>query len=259
MELSFCGLAGFPMVEPGDDLAQFIIDAIRDNKRQLQDGDVIVIAQKVVSKAENRYLDLRTIEPSERAIELSKKVQKDPRKVQAILNESNEVVRAVPGVLIVEQKNGFVQANAGIDQSNIDVPGIDPEEICLLLPENSDESAAKIREKIRGASGREVGVIINDSLGRPWRVGTLGLAIGVSGFTALEDYIGGQDIYGRELQVTQVGAADELAAGASIVMGQTTEKTPVVLVRGYHPKEPIEDGLKGVGPLIRAKEFDLFR
>ena len=116
MDLSFYGLAGFPMVEPGDDLAQFIIDAIRDNKRQLQDGDVIVIAQKVVSKAENRYLDLRTIEPSERAIELSKKVQKDPRKVQAILNESNEVVRAVPGVLIVEQKNGFVQANAGIDQ-----------------------------------------------------------------------------------------------------------------------------------------------
>ena len=259
MELSFWGLAGFPMVEPGDDLAQFIIDAISENKRPLQDGDVIVIAQKVVSKAENRYLDLRTIEPSKRAIELSKKVQKDPRKVQAILNESNEVVRAVPGVLIVEQKNGFVQANAGIDQSNIDVPGIDPEEVCLLLPENSDKSAAKIREKIRGALGREVGVIINDSLGRPWRVGTLGLAIGVSGLTALEDYIGGQDIYGRELQVTQVGAADELAAGASLVMGQTIEKTPVVLVRGYYPKEPMDNELKGVGPLIRAKEFDLFR
>ena len=259
MELSFFGLAEFPMVEPGDDLAQFIIDSVKKNKRQLQDGDVIVIAQKVVSKAENRFLDLRTIEPSERAIELSRKVRKDPRKVQAILNESNEVVRAVPGVLIVEQKDGFVQANAGIDQSNIEVPGIDPEELCLLLPENSDESAAKIRETLERVSGREIGVIINDSLGRPWRVGTLGLAIGVSGFTALEDYVGGRDIYGRELQVTQVGAADELAAGASLVMGQTTEKIPVVLVRGYQPKEPTEEELKGVAPLIRAKEFDLFR
>ena len=259
MELSFFGLAEFPMVEPGDDLAQLIIASIEESKHELRDGDVIVIAQKVVSKAEDRYLDLRTIEPSEMAIELSKKVQKDPRKVQAILNESKEVVRAVPGVLIVEQKNGFVKANAGIDQSNIEVPGIDPEELCLLLPENSDESAAKIRMTIEKASGREIGVIINDSLGRPWRVGTLGLAIGVSGLRALEDYVGEHDIYGRELQVTQVGAADELAAGASLVMGQTTEKTPVVLVRGYHPKEPIEEELKGVGPLIRSKEFDLFR
>ena len=259
MELSFFGLAGFPMVEPGDDLAQLITDSVKENKRDLIDGDVIVIAQKVVSKAENRYLDLRTIEPSERAIELSKKVQKDPRKVQAILNESNEVVRAAPGVLIVEQKNGFVQANAGIDQSNIEILGIDPEDLCLLLPENSDQSAAKIRRTLERASGKEIGVIINDSLGRPWRVGTLGLAIGVSGFTALEDYVGGHDIYGRELQVTQVGAADELAAGASLVMGQTTEKTPVVLVRGYHPKEPMETELKGVRPLIRDREFDLFR
>ena len=259
MELSFFGLAGFPMVEPGDDLAQLITDSVKENKRDLIDGDVIVIAQKVVSKAENRYLDLRTIEPSERAIELSRRVQKDPRKVQAILNESNEVVRAAPGVLIVEQKNGFVQANAGIDQSNIEFLGIDPEDLCLLLPENSDQSAAKIRRTLERASGKEIGVIINDSLGRPWRVGTLGLAIGVSGFTALEDYVGGHDIYGRELQVTQVGAADELAAGASLVMGQTTEKTPVVLVRGYHPKEPMETELKGVRPLIRDREFDLFR
>jgi coenzyme F420-0:L-glutamate ligase/coenzyme F420-1:gamma-L-glutamate ligase len=225
----------------------------------LADGDVLVIAQKIVSKAENRYLDLRTVEPGEEAIALAAEVDKDPRKVQAILNESNEVLRKREGVLIVEQKLGFVQANAGIDQSNIPHDNDEDDMICLLLPVDPDASANAIREGIRTRLGVEVGVIINDSLGRAWRNGTLGLAIGVAGFTALEDYIGGHDLFGRELVVTVVAAADEMAAGASLVMGQTTEKTPVVVVRGYTPQEPADPALRGVRPLIRPKETDLFR
>jgi len=259
MKLTYFGVDGIPMVEPGDDLVDQIDRAITAMGESLVDNDVIVIAQKIISKAEDRYLDLRTVTPSEEAIALGEKVDKDPRKVQAILDESVEVVRARPGVLIVEQRNGFVQANAGIDQSNITMGDGDPDDLCLLLPLDSDASAAKIRQEIQERFGVVVGVIINDSLGRAWRNGTLGLAIGVAGFTALEDYIGGQDIYGRELLVTQVGAADEMAAGASLVMGQTTEKTPVVVVRGYEPTEPDDAELRGVKPLIRPKDMDMFR
>jgi len=259
MKLTYFGVDGIPMVEPGDDLVDQIDRAITAMGESIVDKDVIVIAQKIISKAEDRYLDLRTVTPSEEAIALGEKVDKDPRKVQAILDESVEVVRARPGVLIVEQRNGFVQANAGIDQSNIIMGDGDPDDLCLLLPLDSDASAAKIRQEILERLGVEVAVIINDSLGRAWRNGTLGLAIGVAGFTALEDYIGGQDIYGRELLVTQVGAADEMAAGASLVMGQTTEKTPVVVVRGYEPTEPDDAELRGVKPLIRPKDMDMFR
>jgi len=259
MKLTYFGVDGIPMVEPGDDLVDQIDRAITAMGESLVDNDVIVIAQKIISKAEDRYLDLRTVTPSEEAIALGEKVDKDPRKVQAILDESVEVIRARPGVLIVEQRNGFVQANAGIDQSNITMGDGDPDDLCLLLPLDSDASAAKIRQEIQERFGVVVGVIINDSLGRAWRNGTLGLAIGVAGFTALEDYIGGQDIYGRELLVTQVGAADEMAAGASLVMGQTTEKTPVVVVRGYEPTEPDDAELRGVKPLIRPKDMDMFR
>lgn len=259
MKLTYFGVENIPMVEPGDDLVELIHNALQGMGETLQDNDVVVIAQKVVSKAEDRYLDLRTVEPGPEAIKLAREVDKDPRKVQAILDESNEVVRARPGVLIVEQKSGFVQANAGIDQSNIPADDGDPEAICLLLPVDSDASAKKIQEAFAHRHAVNVGVIINDSLGRAWRMGTLGLAIGVAGFTALEDYIGGNDIYGRELQVTQVGAADEMAAGASLVMGQTTEKTPVVIVRGYQPVEPEDESLRGVKPLIRPRDMDMFR
>jgi coenzyme F420-0:L-glutamate ligase/coenzyme F420-1:gamma-L-glutamate ligase len=183
-------------------------------------------------------------------------VDKDPRKVQAILDESNEVVRTRPGVLIVEHRLGFVQANAGIDQSNIDM---DEENVCLLLPVDPDASARRLREQIRERLGINVAIIINDSIGRAWRIGSLGLAIGIAGFTGLEDHIGGQDLFGNELKVTQVAAADELAAGASLVMGQTTEKTPVVLVRGYQPQEPENQDARGVQPLLRPKHMDMFR
>ncbi|MEX2327843.1 MAG: coenzyme F420-0:L-glutamate ligase, partial [Pseudomonadales bacterium] len=251
MKLTFTGIENIPMVEPGDDLVDLIIRASTDMGEPLSEGDVIVIAQKIVSKAENRYLDLTTIEPTQEAIILAAEVDKDPRKVQAILNESNEVVRKREGVLIVEQKLGFVQANAGIDQSNIPHDNDEEDMICLLLPVDPDASADAIREGIKSRLDINVGVIINDSLGRAWRNGTLGLAIGVAGFTALEDHIGGHDLFGRELVVTVVAAADEMAAGASLVMGQTTEKTPVVIVRGYQPQEPGDPALRGVRPLIR--------
>ena len=258
-ELRLIGLPNFPMVVPGDDIASLVIAAIEAMSEKIEHDDVLVIAQKIISKAENRYLDLRTVEPSEEALALALEVDKDPRKVQAVLNESNEVVRKRTGVLIVEQKLGFVQANAGIDQSNITSDGESDDYTCLLLPIDPDLSAQNIRGAIQDRLGLDVGVIINDSLGRAWRNGSLGLAIGVAGMTALEDYIGQKDIYGRELMVTQVAAADEMAAAASLVMGQTTELIPVVLVRGYSPREPVDEALRGVQPLIRSKDMDLFR
>jgi len=259
MKLTYIGVDNIPMVAPGDDLLTLIDAGLASMGEQLMASDVIVMAQKIVSKAEDRYLDLSSVTPSAEAKQLATEVDKDPRKVQAILDESNEVVRKRPGVLIVEQNQGFVQANAGIDQSNIDVDDIDADDLCLLLPLDSDASAATLCDAVKARHNIEVGVIINDSVGRAWRMGTMGLAIGVAGFTALEDYIGQTDIYGREMVVTQVGAADEMAAGASLVMGQTTEKTPVVIVRGYHPREPEDDTLRGVKPLLRPKEMDMFR
>ncbi|MAV27395.1 MAG: coenzyme F420-0:L-glutamate ligase [Gammaproteobacteria bacterium] len=259
MRLNLVGVEGIPMVQPGDDLADLILGALTQTGEELVDDDVIVLAQKVVSKAEDRYLDLRTVVPTEEACRLAAEVDKDPRKVQAILDESNEVVRKREGVLIVEHRLGFVQANAGIDQSNISHEDDDEDNLCLLLPIDSDASARALRDEIKRRTGVTVGVVINDSLGRAWRNGTLGLAIGVAGFTALETYVGETDIYGRELVVTAVAAADEMAAAASLVMGQTSEKTPVVLVRGYKPREPEDSALQGVQPLIRDKDVDLFR
>ena len=259
MKLSFTGVEHIPMIEPGDDLASLTLTGLERMGEQLQDHDVLVFAQKVVSKAEDRYLDLATVVPTEEALRLAAVVGKDPRKVQAILDESNEVVRTGPGVLIVEQRSGFVQANAGIDQSNIKPIADAPDDLCLRLPLDPDASADKLRATLQSRCGVNPGIIINDSLGRAWRMGSLGLAIGVSGFTALEDHIGQTDIYGRELQVTQVAAADEMAAGASLVMGQTTGKTPIVLVRGYLPREPVDPAQQGVGPLLRPRVMDLFR
>jgi coenzyme F420-0:L-glutamate ligase/coenzyme F420-1:gamma-L-glutamate ligase len=259
MKLTFLGVEHIPLVQPGDDLVQMIVDAVHEMGEEILDDDVLVVAQKIVSKAENRYLDLATVTPSPEAEKLAIEVDKDPRKVQAILDESNEVVRTREGVLIVEQKLGFVQANAGIDQSNISHEGDEEDLMCLRLPEDPDKSARQIKDGIRACLNVDVGVIINDSLGRAWRNGTLGLAIGVAGFTALESFIGGTDLFGRELVVTVVAAADEMAAGASLVMGQTSEKTPVVLVRGYKPADPEDPELRGYKPLIRLKETDLFR
>lgn len=241
------------MVEPGDDLAELIIAALEGSELGLQHDDVLVLAQKIVSKAEGRYAYLNDIEPSAQARELAEQCDKDPRHMQVLLNESREVIRRRPGVVIVEHVLGYVHANAGIDRSNIRSDDDNPR--LLLLPENPDRSAAQLRNTLKARLGVAVNIVINDSAGRAWRNGTLGFAIGTAGFEALENRIGEQDLYGRPLEVTEVAVADELAAAASFVMGQGDEALPLVLIRGAKLR-PSSDGSKA---LIREREKDMFR
>ena len=242
-------LRDVPLIKPGDDLAEIILASIETADWQLQNGDVLVMAQKIVSKAENRIVDLATVRPSPRAIELGLEVQKDARLVELILSESKAVMRSRPGVLIVEHKLGFVLANAGIDRSN--VMG---EDNALLLPVDPDRSAATIRRAVAARTGVDVGVLIIDSFGRAWRNGTVGTAIGASGIPTLLDQRGRPDLFGKPLETTEVGWADELAAAASLMMGQAGEGRPIVLVRGL-----VETGEGSAADLLRPKEKDLFR
>ncbi len=242
-----------PLVEPGDDLASLILTALDERGRKLEDGDVLVLAQKIVSKSEDRYVALADVEPSVEAIELAGQVEKDPRLVELILRESNEVVRHRAGVLVVEHRSGVVLANAGIDQSNITHES-DGDRV-LLLPEDSDRSARGLREELGQRSGASVGVVIADSLGRAWRVGTVGVAIGVAGIPAAQDLRGTRDLFGRELLVTIVGTGDQLASAASLLLGQADEGVPVVLIRGL--KLTGEAGT--ARDLVRDKSTDLFR
>lgn len=241
------------MVEPGDDLAELIIAALEGAELSLQHDDVLVLAQKIVSKAEGRYAYLNDVEPSAQARELAEQCDKDPRHMQVLLNESREVIRRRPGVVIVEHVLGYVHANAGIDRSNIRSDDDNPR--LLLLPENPDRSAAQLRNTLKARLGVAVNIVINDSAGRAWRNGTLGFAIGTAGFEALENRIGEQDLYGRPLEITEVAVADELAAAASFVMGQGDEALPLVLIRGAKLR-PSSDGSKA---LIREREKDMFR
>jgi len=220
----------FPRVSPGDDLAGLILESFAGVGISLRAGDVLVLAQKIVSKAEGRLVDLETVEPSAEARELASRVLKDPRMVELVLRESVRVVRALPNVLIVEDRRGMVMANAGIDRSNVVGPGAG--EWALLLPENPDASATAIREDIERRAQVAPAVVINDSFGRPWRQGTTGTAIGAAGLPALLDLRGRPDLFGRQLETTVVGFADEIAAAASLLMGQADEGRPVVLIRG---------------------------
>lgn len=240
------------MIQPGDDLAALILEAMRRANLHLEPGDIFVLAQKIVSKTEGRKVNLATVTPSPRARDLAAQIEKDPRLIELILQESNgEVLRTRPGLIVVEHRLGFVCANAGIDHSN--VAGDD--EWVLLLPENPDASAERLRAQWESTTGTQVGVMIIDSHGRAWRNGTVGVAIGISGLPGVVDLRGQADLNGRILQVTQVGAADELAAAASLVMGQAAEGTPVVHVRGF--PYPLREG--SLKELIRPKELDLFR
>ena len=251
--LTLLALEGVPMVRPNDDLAAIVDDAIAAIGETLDDGDIIVVAQKVVSKAEGRIVDLRDIVPSDQAITLAKSVEKDPRHVEVILRESRAVVREKPGVLIVENNLGLIMANAGVDHSNIESDA--PDETVLLLPADPDASAEQLRQGLAARMGASVGVIVNDSVGRPWRVGTTGLAIGVAGLPAVVDLRGDTDLYGRELRVSEQAVADELAAAASLLQGQGAEGKPVVLIRGFTsdaPKQPATAAL-------RPAEQDMFR
>jgi len=266
MSLTLTPLQHIPLIRQDDNLADVVVNVLQENNIALEDNDIIVFAQKIVSKAEGRTVNLAMVTPSERAIELAKQTEKDPRLVELILQESNEVIRSRVGAIIVEHKLGFVCANAGIDHSNVNSPlsraersdsedEAPPQDWVLLLPQNPDGSAEQIRSQIQSKTGKRVGILIIDSHGRAWRNGTVGTAIGVAGIPALEDLRGTPDLFGFKLQVTQVGVADELAAATSLMMGQAAEGTPVVHVRGF--PYPMRDGK--LKELIRPKDQDLFR
>ncbi len=275
--VQFMAVPGMPLIWPGDNLAQILVDCLARAEIQLQDGDVLALAQKIVSKSEGQLVNLADVEPSARALELAPQVGKDPRHVEVILRESKEVIWASPGIFVVETHHGYVCANAGVDRSNIDqmmnlrrdVPqfGVieSPEtseavEWLCLLPRDPDFSASQIRTRLKDLTGAEVAVIINDTHGRPFRMGGVGVALGSAGLTALIDQRGEQDMFGYTLQATLVGFGDELAAAASLVMGQAAEATPAVLVRGLRYRRP--DASRpdpGASELIRPKDKDVFR
>ncbi len=252
-------LPDIPLIKPGDNLIQIIIDGLERCELVLQSGDILVLAQKIVSKSENRYATLEAVSPSRAAIELAGEVEKDPRLVELILSESKCVIRKRRGVLIVEHNLGIVMANAGIDSSNIEpLPNrtnSDTPQRVLLLPKNPDDSCKRFKQAFAKVFDTDIAVIINDSVGRAWRNGTVGIAIGTDGIDALLDLNGHPDLYNRPLRTTQIGLADELAAAASIVMGAADEGRPIIHIRGYA-------GGLGQGKandLIRAQQQDLFR
>jgi len=248
--LELFALAGFPRVRAGDALDEFVPATLERNGISLQNGDVLVLAQKIVSKAEDRYVRLKDVDVSPEAEDIAGRCAKDPRLVELILRESERVVRCVPGVLIVRHRLGFVHANAGIDHSNIERG----DEQVLLLPKDPDASAQRLCQHISERTGVAIGVMIIDSFGRPWRIGTCGVCIGSAGIHVIDDRRGQPDMYGKTLEVTQVAVADELAAAASLLMGGADESRPLVLARGL--------ALAGTGnrarDLLRPVAEDLF-
>ena len=253
--LTLQSLQHIPIIRHGDNLADIIVQALQENDIALEDQDILVLAQKIISKAEGRSVNLATVKPSRQAMHLAEKTEKDPRLVELILQESNEIVRVRTGTIIVEHRLGFVCANAGIDHSNVAGTGDETEEWVLLLPAEPDRSAERLRQEIRSRTGKQIGILIIDSHGRAWRNGTVGAAIGIAGLPGLQDLRGEPDLFGFNLRITQVGVADELAAASSLVMGQAAEGTPVVHVRGF--PYPLREG--SLQELLRPKEQDLFR
>jgi coenzyme F420-0:L-glutamate ligase/coenzyme F420-1:gamma-L-glutamate ligase len=246
------GIPGIPMVRPGDNLVDLISSALADMGESLQDTDIVCVAQKIISKAEGRLVRLADVKPSAAAIELALETDKDPQLVELILSESDEVLRKKPGVLIVRHKRGFVMANAGVDQSNVDHAEGDQ---ALLLPLDPDASAATLRRELKAKCGADVGVVITDSANRPWRLGTTSIAIGAAGITVLDDRRGETDVYGRELKVTMLNNADAIATAATMVLGETVEKIPVAIIRGLQVSG---DG-QNASIINRPLEDDLFR
>jgi coenzyme F420-0:L-glutamate ligase/coenzyme F420-1:gamma-L-glutamate ligase len=251
--LEVVALADVPLIRPGDDLAGAILAAVEASGLALESGDVLVIAQKAVSKAENRYVDLATVAPSPRARELAEATAKDPRVVELILGEAAEILRHRRGVIVVAHRLGYVLANAGIDASNVEPEGAS--ERVLLLPEDPDASCERLRGELARRTGKDVGVIVNDSLGRAWRLGIVGTALGCAGLPAVVDLRGQPDLFGRPLQSTQSAPADELAAAASLLQGQADEGIPFVLVRGFERSGPPRAGRE----LVRPRGEDLLR
>jgi len=250
-QLTVVTLDGIPRVRPGDDLARLLIAALEQNGMALRAQDILVVTQKIVSKAEGRYLDLAAVEPSSRAREIAAITRKDVHLVEAILSQAVEVLRAASNVLVVATAHGLVLANAGIDQSNLDAGG----RRVLLLPQDPDASARRLKERIDAHFATDIGVIISDSAGRAWRLGTVGLAIGAAGVPALLDRRGEKDMCGRPLEVTEVGVADAVAAAAVLIMGEAAEARPAALVRGL----AWSAAARPASDLVRSKARDLFR
>jgi coenzyme F420-0:L-glutamate ligase / coenzyme F420-1:gamma-L-glutamate ligase len=254
--LEVLALPGVPLVAPGDDVPALVSRAVSAAGLSVSDGDVLVVTSKIVSRAEGRFVELPCVEPSPRAVELAQEVRKDPRAVELILRESTAVSRRAPGVLVVRHRLGFVVANAGIDLSNAVPPDAPPGSgpWALLLPESPDASAAAIRRRVEAESGARVGVVITDSFGRPFRLGTVGVAIGVSGLPPVWDRRGEPDLFGRPLESTVTALADQVAAVADLVAGQAAERRPVQFVRGlaFSPSD------RGAGAILRPADEDLY-
>lgn len=246
-------ITGLPEIRPGDDLARLIGDVLLQNDLRPEANDILIVAQKIVSKAENRLIDLNTVTAGARARELAAATDKDPRWVELILSESAAVVRAARGVLIVRHRLGYVMANAGIDRSN--VAGAEGRELAVLLPADPEASARVLRARLMERFGVVLAVVISDSFGRPWRMGTLNVALAAAGLPALDDRRGQRDRQGRVLEVTQVAVGDAVAAAAGLVMGEGAEGTPAVLLRGFECDAPARDATS----LIRPLAEDLFR
>lgn len=244
-------LSGVPLVQPGDDLITILKSALEQSQEQLADGDILVVSSKIISKSENRFVDLRTVEPSPAAIELAQKTNKEPELVEVILQESKSVSRAAPGVLVVEHRLGFVSANAGIDHSNIE----DSDHRVLLLPLDPDASAAKLRQRIMDEIGVTVGIIVSDTHGRPFRRGNVGVAIGIAGLPAIVDLRGGVDLFGRVLVASVQGYADLIASTAHLLCGEANEGRPLVVIRGLDV--PSGEGLGA--DMNRDPASDLYR
>ncbi|MBX3061756.1 MAG: coenzyme F420-0:L-glutamate ligase [Anaerolineae bacterium] len=251
-QLTITALPGMPLIQQGDDLARLIVEALTRLNLTLQNNDVLVITSKIVSKAQGRRLDLRTVTPSAHAEEIAAQTDKDPRLVEVILNEAAEISRMRRGAIITRHKLGFISANAGIDHSNV---GADGEDWILLLPVDPDGTARQLRDQLLAQTGAQAGIVISDTHGRPFRMGNVGTAIGSAGFPALWDLRGRPDLFNRQLQYTDIGLADELAAAADLLSGQANEGLPVTLIRGLQ----LPEGDGRASDLIRPPEMNLYR
>lgn len=236
-------------IRPQDDLDEVILAAIKQNELEIRDGDVVVVAHKIVSKAEGRIVNLASIKPSPRAVKMGKEHGKDPRIMELILKESVKILRATKGIIISETKQGLVCANAGVDQSNVEG------DAALLLPIDPDRSANRLKDVIRKKTGKEVAVIVTDTFGRPFREGQTNVAIGVAGIPPIKSYIGSRDMYGRKLKVSEIAIADEIASAAELVMGKS-EGVPAAIIRGYSFERAAKSSAKS---LQRSRKQDLFR
>lgn len=253
MEIRIIGIENIPIVKEGNDIADLILNAMDNEDLKVENGDIFVIAETIISKAEGNKINLESIKPSLKAMEIAEKTGKDPKLVEAIIQESNEILKVGPDFIISETKHGFVCANAGIDESNVENGMATP------IPDDPDKSASIIREKIEKAANKEVVVIVSDTQGRAFREGAIGTAIGISGMNPLWDRKGEKDLYGRELQTTSIAVADELASAASILMGQADEGIPVVIIRSVEYTKILKDNNATSKSLVRPKKYDVFR